>query len=87
MLADILPGFLQGSWNDVAFPSTWPAAAACSVPVLFLTLLGWQVLCYSRSPLRRYPGPFLAGTFLDSHVTPQALTCVGRNHTVLSAVR
>ena len=86
MLADILPGFLQGSWNDVAFPSTWPAAAACSVPVLFLTLLGWQVLCYSRSPLRRYPGPALAGTFLSFMLRRSRLR-VGRINYLLCSVR
>ncbi len=86
MLTDYLPGFLQGGWNDLSGPTTWSALAACTVPALLFTLLSWQVLCYFRSPLKRYPGPFLAGTFLESRVAQQTATCVARNDTVLSVL-
>ncbi len=63
MLAGILTGFQPMSWREVAFPTSWPATASWAVLVPFLTLFGWQALCYARSPLRRYPGPFFAGTY------------------------
>ncbi len=86
MLTDFLPSFLQGGWNDLTVPSTWPAIAACTVPALLFTLLGWQVLCYSRSPLRRYPGPVLAGTFLSFMLRRSRLR-VGRINYLLCSVR
>jgi hypothetical protein len=62
MLAGLLTSFQPWKWNEVTFLSIWPAAAAWTVLVPFFTLLGWRALCYARSPLKRYPGPFLAGT-------------------------
>ncbi len=52
--------------------SGWPAAAVYTVLVPLLTLLGWQVLVYFRSPLRQFPGPFLAGVSRHfMHVGPK----------------
>ncbi|KAH8880968.1 cytochrome P450 [Thozetella sp. PMI_491] len=39
----------------------WQLVVTCAFVLPFLTLVGWWVLSYFRSPLRRYPGPLLAG--------------------------
>lgn len=37
-------------------PLSWPVAAA----LLVVLYVAWVVIAHYRSPLRRYPGPFLA---------------------------
>jgi len=44
-----------------AFSWNWVSILACAVAVSLFTLLGSWVVQYVRSPLRRYPGPYLAG--------------------------
>lgn len=59
------PARLLG-WDDVGFQSGWRAVAFSAVSVALLTLLCWWTVSYAQSPLRRYPGPFLAGACLPN---------------------
>ncbi|KAK1836434.1 Pisatin demethylase [Podospora conica] len=52
------PGFLA---DLLPPPSNWQSVGLYAGLVPIFTLLGWWALSYVRSPLRRYPGPGLAG--------------------------
>lgn len=50
-----IDGFVQSS--------DWRSLAAAIVVVPFLSVTAWWILSYYTSPLRKYPGPGLAGEF------------------------
>jgi hypothetical protein len=70
MLAELVDSFRQWRWDELPAASSWLVVAAWAVLVPFLTLVAWRVISYSRSPLRRYPGPFLAGTLRAARSWP-----------------
>lgn len=52
-------------WGKLAMiggsSNSWPAQAAASVALAVAAAVAWWAIHYFISPLRRYPGPFLAG--------------------------
>lgn len=50
-----IDGIVQGS--------DWRSLAAAIVVVPLLSITAWWVVAYFTSPLRKYPGPGLAGEF------------------------
>ncbi|KAH6848218.1 cytochrome P450 [Chaetomium sp. MPI-CAGE-AT-0009] len=59
MQSGLLTSFLQ--WKDLTSPWHWRAVTLYAFLVPLFTVLSWWTLSYVRSPLKRYPGPPLAG--------------------------
>ena len=59
-----IDGFVQGS--------DWRSLAAAIVVVPFLSITAWWIVAYFTSPLRKYPGPSLAGEIFLNTLSPKA---------------